>query len=570
MTSKFLIPSTLSFAIVVIGLAIAGGVRHYSPVPFWDMWNGTLEFYSRIENGDSSAWWAQHNEHRIVLARMLFWLDYRFFSGLSVFLIFVNYALVAVSATIFWLYLREARREDAGSQQDAALGFLIASWLFLWAQENNFTSGFQSQFILAQLLPLTALLCFARSCKREGYRDFVLACTLGLLSAGAMANGILALPFTFIFSVLLKQSVFRSMVLFALSLGVIFLYFLDYQAPPYHGHLSDSLTGDPIGFAHFLLLYLGSPFFFLLGQGSQGRVGATLAGITLLALSAWFAGKQFRSSSRSPTAIALLFFIFYVCSSAFATAGGRLKFGLDMAVASRYTTPAVMAFAALLLVAHEAVADAFHETKRKVAVAILIALCALVFKQQLNALAPVDDSLSTKKFAALALSLDIRDSGSIETLYPDTDTALAISRIAIQGHYSIFGGFPYLHLKQEMGKPFGPLPANRCMGYFDVVESVDGTVDFLRAYGWIFSAKEGRSPVLVRFVDNAGTVVGFALTGTPRPDVSGAIGSRAGLAGFRGYIRSGVAGSELIAAGELPDCQLQVRAPVAPSSIKHN
>ena len=60
------------FAFAMVLLAMIGGVRRYSPIPFGDMWNGTLGFFVRIQDGDYSAWWAQHNEHRIVLARILF------------------------------------------------------------------------------------------------------------------------------------------------------------------------------------------------------------------------------------------------------------------------------------------------------------------------------------------------------------------------------------------------------------------------------------------------------------------------------------------------------------------
>ncbi|MGD4365427.1 hypothetical protein QT713_22860, partial [Xanthomonas citri pv. citri] len=42
----------------------------FSPVPFWDMWDGGLGFYVR-QMTDVSQWWAQHNEHRIVLSRIL-------------------------------------------------------------------------------------------------------------------------------------------------------------------------------------------------------------------------------------------------------------------------------------------------------------------------------------------------------------------------------------------------------------------------------------------------------------------------------------------------------------------
>lgn len=92
------------FAFLFFGMALYGGWRNYSSVPYWDMWNGYLDFYTKISSGDWSAWWAQHNEHRIVLARVFFWLDIRYFHGQGWFLIVLNYLLLIISTSIFlWL-----------------------------------------------------------------------------------------------------------------------------------------------------------------------------------------------------------------------------------------------------------------------------------------------------------------------------------------------------------------------------------------------------------------------------------------------------------------------------------
>jgi hypothetical protein len=36
------------------------------------MWNGYLEFFAKVASGDWSAWMTQHNEHRILIARLFF------------------------------------------------------------------------------------------------------------------------------------------------------------------------------------------------------------------------------------------------------------------------------------------------------------------------------------------------------------------------------------------------------------------------------------------------------------------------------------------------------------------
>ncbi|MBC7488878.1 MAG: hypothetical protein H7240_01460, partial [Glaciimonas sp.] len=148
MTEKRISTLFLLSSIIFVGLAIIGGIRAYSPIPFWDMWDGYLGFYVKVTSGDWSAWWAQHNEHRIVLARLFFWLDLAFFKGQGWFLIIVNYALQSMVCILFWVIWKETKGE-----KNNWLGFFLICWLFWWIQKNNLEWGFQSQFILAQLLP---------------------------------------------------------------------------------------------------------------------------------------------------------------------------------------------------------------------------------------------------------------------------------------------------------------------------------------------------------------------------------------------------------------------------------
>ena len=62
-------------AFVCIATTVAGVALNYCPVPYWDEWDGVVGFADHLAAGDSGAWWRPHNEHRILLARVLFWLD---------------------------------------------------------------------------------------------------------------------------------------------------------------------------------------------------------------------------------------------------------------------------------------------------------------------------------------------------------------------------------------------------------------------------------------------------------------------------------------------------------------
>lgn len=81
-------------ALFFAGSTIAGAVRWFSPVPYWDMWDGYVAFFLDVSKGDWSQFFAQANEHRIVFSKNLFWLDMRYFGGQSRLLIASNVALL--------------------------------------------------------------------------------------------------------------------------------------------------------------------------------------------------------------------------------------------------------------------------------------------------------------------------------------------------------------------------------------------------------------------------------------------------------------------------------------------
>ena len=260
---KILILIFTALTILIVGLAIVGGFRSYSPVPFCDDWEGILKFFIRVQDGDNTIWWEQFHEHRIVLARLLFWANFKWLGGENWPLITANYLLVGLVALVFWRILRNLTKTTKPTTIEIVLGLFMTAWLFLWIQNENLTISFQSQFILAQLLPLCALYWLHKSVTDiHADRYFLIACGFGLASVGTMANGILALPLMVFYAVLTRQSLVRICILTTLSIVTLFIYFHDYQSPANQSSLTQALKENPIGLLKFILLYLGSPFYF--------------------------------------------------------------------------------------------------------------------------------------------------------------------------------------------------------------------------------------------------------------------------------------------------------------------
>jgi hypothetical protein len=530
----------------MVVLAIIGAARLYSPIPFYDMWDGYINFYLAVEDGKHGHWWAQHNEHRLVLARLLFWLDHRWFGGAAAFVLYVTYALVAAACLLFCAALRRGTPRNASAAALATASLLVVAWLFQWMQEENLTWAFQVQFFLAYVLPLAALLAAGRSAEpMSSIGWFVAACVLGVASVGTMANGLLTLPLLAACAIALRLGRIRVAVLAALAVAAWLLYFHDYRTPPHHGTAATGWGENPARALRYMLAYLGSPVYHLVDGGRRGLVAAQLAGLGLVATAIVLAWKLLPRARERPLATALLFFFAYVAASAAATAGSRLSFGLDTARVSRYTTAALMGWAAIGV--------AWLSTRPsglvlpRPAIGAIVCLCAVMFWQQLKAFDPPADRQTQWEIGALALAMGVRDESMIGTIFPRPDSALEVAARATRRGVSIFGSDPYRKALEPLGRAMTLPEARHCAGGLDMSVAVPGTV-FRRVHGWILEWPVPTAPTLLHIVDGQGLVDGYALSG-----------GRQRSQEFTGYVRA--ASSEWTLVRDDPPCRVTLRLP---------
>lgn len=547
----------VAFSISFVVLALAGAVRAYSPVPFWDMWDGYLGTYVRASSGDWSVLWAQHNEHRIVLARLIFWIDLAFFQGAGWFLILVNCLLLGLVCAVFLLTGRERLGGPVGF-----VGYFLIAWLFSWSQDENLTWGFQCQFIMAQLLPLAAFYLLHKSASVED-RSFLYFCSaafLGFLALGSMANGVLALPLMTFYAVLVRLGWRRSGFLALLSIVSLLLYFYGYHAVPTHGSLGQALRENPGGLVRYVLLYLGGPFYYLAGEGAQGLRLAQAAASMLVVGSAAFAWLSLKQPKQSTLQLALLTFILYVCGSALGTAGGRLIFGPEQALSHRYMTPALMAWAALVVLS----APFVLTLARKVGRGLLLILLVLMLPHQLTALRSKHDLLFERNIAALALELGVKDQQQVSTVFPSAEAALSMAQVPVERNLSVFGLTPFVDLRERIGSPSGrgTLPERGCRGHFDEIQLIPEEQRFLRVRGWLTDPVNRTPSRPLTIVDDTGKIVGFALFGQSRPDLSPAVGKAARDLVFKGYLLAAARSGKIFVIDQDSLCRLTVSVPV--------
>lgn len=554
---------------LVLLLAAVGAVRSYSPVPFWDMWHGYLHFYQLVTEGHWKEWWALHNEHRIVLARLLFWIDLALFDGNQIVLLAANYAL-AFGAFLTWrAILRERAGPDAPPLPLRLVTLLVLMALFSWMQWENFSWGFQSQFFLAQWLPLLALWLLYRAtvAQPDAARDFALACLTGVLCLGTMASGVIALPVMVALAIVLRMGWRRVGVLALLAAVCLALYFHGYQSTPGHGSVREALVRQPVALLQYVLLYLGGPFHQLAGTSSL--VLGQLAGGVLVVLAAARAWVALRAPRDHALELAVLAYLLYLGGTALGTGGGRLIFGLQQATASRYTTPALMAWMGVIALYLPPLLRALGQW-RHIVVWPLIILALALTAHQWKARKSQRDTLFERDVAALGLELRVRDDQQIRFVHFNIDWALAATERAVRDNWSVFGRERFRDAGAAIGQPAGPLAAAACRAV--LVEAAPVPLDprWVRISGWIGVAAGENEIDRVRLVAPDGTVAGQALAGElrkrPGPDVGQGPDSRP----FKGYLLASQAYAplRLAAAGATP-CTVQPRPlPRPPFSVQ--
>jgi hypothetical protein len=550
-------------ALIVIALSVVGEFIYYSPVPYWDMWNGYLDFFVQSRTSDWHLWWQPHNEHRIVLARLLFWADLTLFKGSLWFLIIWNYIFTATSCLLFCLYLKSANLHPQNRSVLYIGTMVMSAWLFSWCQQENLTWGFQSQFFLAQLMPLAALYLLYRSTlPTTGNTVWLGALIVGVLCVGTMANGILALPLMVIYSALLRQPKMRTMTLAAAAVVTIFLYLHGTVRPENHASLTQSLLHNPLGITQYVLRYIGGPFYYMLGSTPNALLVSHIVTVLMIATSAVTACFIIRKPTAYPLQLALLLFIAYIGATALGTAGGRLNFGLDQAFSSRYMTPALMAWAAFFVL----MLSLRYSPNKNITAAVgfkafAALMVLLILPYQFNALTSRKTENFEREISALALEMRIQDQAQISKVFPWAEAALRITAAPIREELSIFSDPRLVAVKDAIGTTMGQLRSPACLGHLDSVTPVDQAHGYVKVAGWLFDPTQREAPEQAFLINADNVVVGYVLTGAARADVAALVDKRAGQSGFAGYLKREQLGSNIRVQGASPTCQASFTVP---------
>ena len=417
--------------------------------------------------------------------------------------------------------------------------------MFSLRQAENFTYGFQVQFVgvFAGAAASFALFGLAVARARQGRPaagPLLAAALAALVTALTMANGLAAGFVLVALSILARmpRRVTLACAAWAVLLAAVYLH--GYVPVAHHSRPTESL-GHPLGLTLYVATYLGA-----MGAPGPAAIPVLLGGLGLLGTAAAVA-RALRTGA-TPAELALVGVMLFVGAAAAVTGVGRLGFGIDQALSSRYATGSAAFWAAQLVywwTAAPRLQPGGAALARAGVVAVSLSLAAAMATAQGAARPQIAAQSFALNESANLLLLGLHDAevlGRTAWVVPDVERLLPVLR---DDHLSIFA----TREAGALGRPvtaLGPVAAaDRCGG--DLVALADPTLgpDGVRASGVALAGPGRPLPRRILLADGAGRLVGLgsgAVPGAPR-------GS------WRGFAVA-AAGTPLTAFGWLPDRRL--------------
>jgi hypothetical protein len=314
-----------SVAVALIVLPVLGAIFYVISfgvnVPFWDEW----DYVGR--DLDLRDLFAQHNEHRVPVARVLLQL-LNYASGTdSRVPMFVTLAVLTGALALLY-------QEYRGTRVPLVF-FVPVPWLlFTLRQNENYLWGPQVTIALCAFFAVAAFRLL-QHCESSWPRLVgAVACAVG--ASLTFSNGLLVWP-TGLLQLVVQHKPGRRFAALAWCLAAaitMMLYLKGYQKPAHHPSMLAFVSNPAIAAKYFLASF-GSAFTTTLRQSIAE--GAVFLIIATAVLWAYFRGEP---SERSPTIGPFL--LIFALATSFLLTIGRSGFGPGQALASRYVTLTVL------------------------------------------------------------------------------------------------------------------------------------------------------------------------------------------------------------------------------------
>jgi hypothetical protein len=442
----------LVLALWIVATGILVGVMAYAPTPFSDQWDHVLP-----EQLDGRLF-APHNEHRIVLARIVFAIDLALTHGAGVLGVVLVYLFSLGNAALL-VFLASRTWADASPGRHLLAAFVAASFALYGFQFENFASGFQLVFPAVYFFGSVAIVAAARACG-GGSRPWAWGLAAGAayaLSVGCMANGLLVGPI--LVAIALVFRAYRAAGLFsALTIALWTMYFVGLGGAERPSMVA-TLLANPAGVVGNALAYLGapvaSPLFSVFQDQAKSLFAARAFGLLAVvcvsaAIFRWVSSRSIDAPRAAWIGLAV-----FILASVLVTVLGRVCQPEITMLSNRYGATTAVLWGGLATCA----VYGLRGPRSAPAVRVALVACLLAFAAtQLTWVVAGADFRYRKKEAEAGLLSGVDAPSVFQAVYPAPDKPIQMRERLREGSIAMFAA-PWTRL---VGTTLSPAPDRAC------------------------------------------------------------------------------------------------------------
>lgn len=302
--------------------------------------------FEAIDLGNFSELWKGHNEHRLVLPKILFYINNQFEFDTKV----LMYLSQIIHLCIAFILLKNI---EFTKEKNSLLVLIFSLLLFSWVQSDNILWGFQLQWYLCLLGTIIFILGLSN------FNHFL--SIIGILIAYlSFSNWITLVPLIFFHAfilIILNKSYSIKKFLFHLSYLISFIFllfiYLD-NSKSSKVSLFLEIFQKPIEFIQYFLALLGGPF-------AWNLTSAMVFGFVFIILFFYILYHYHRAKVNNNFSLLILFW--YITTTILISLA-RFNYGLDQALVPRFYTYTLTGWAVLLLITYNAFSLKLNYNKR--------------------------------------------------------------------------------------------------------------------------------------------------------------------------------------------------------------
>lgn len=472
----------LVLGVVFAAIFIFFAFRARFTVPYGDDW---WWLASLQDHPFTKGLWQPHNEHVIVIPRLLLWMDFWIWGWPGYATLFAALLSHAVVAGLLLFACRDRSRNEA-----MLLSGSILALTFLTYNLQGTVFPASVLFPLVAAFSMLAIACLAKCAGNTSElsvsRWATLSAVMSVMAMLCLTNG-LVVPFILAgLSLLLRLPRRTTMMLLAVGVaGLIARYALG-SVP------ATVFSASAAAIGRFGLAMLAGPI------ASVSPQFAVIVGACFSVVALWAVWQFGRAPMHSPVETLLVGNIVFVVATTAMASVGRAQFDLSVAAESRYAELAVVGWASLLLIALPA--GATNRPLGKLAAILLpiVALAALPVQVFVGRVwVAKADHLDV---ASLVLAVGVKDEEWIRRINPLGASYIDPVLPQLRARDVKFLRFP------ELGKQTANLtaPTAACEGSVEAIDPGDASTG-LRVYGRIRQRGD-----TLRIVDRESRVRGLA------------------------------------------------------------